>query len=183
MNGSMRRASLGEMYWDTSKPATSPANFVANGVTSMRVMGLMPLLPARIADHAVAMSLPTGETIPSPVTTTRRLDTLSSMKCGVMGEGGGAGVYLRTHARGTCLRLAAIRDVADCLAHSGDLLGVLVRDLDLELFFERHHQLDRIERIGTEVIDERSVIHNLLSLDAQLFGDNRLHLLFNRAHF
>jgi hypothetical protein len=49
------------------------------GVASMRVIGLIPLLPARIAAHAVTMSLPTGETIPSPVTTTRRLDTLSSL--------------------------------------------------------------------------------------------------------
>src|SRR5690349_3098105 len=78
--------------------------------------------------------------------------------------------------------LAAIRDVADGLAHSGDLFGVLVRNLDLEFFFESHHQFDRVERISAEVIDERSVIHDLLRLDAQLFGDNRLDLLFNRAH-
>src|SRR4030095_856541 len=136
MNGSMRRASFGAMYCATSKPTTSPAKRVANGVASIRVIGLMPLLPARIADHAVAMSLPTGETIPSPVTTTRRLDTLSSMKCGGMEGGGAAGVDRRHHACGTCqgnlkLRLAAIRDVADGLAHGGDLLGVFVGNLDL----------------------------------------------------
>ena len=33
----------------------------------------MPLRPARIEAHALATSLPTGETIPRPVTTTRRL--------------------------------------------------------------------------------------------------------------
>jgi hypothetical protein len=39
----------------------------------MRVTGPMPLRPARMADHADVTSLPTGETIPRPVTTTRRL--------------------------------------------------------------------------------------------------------------
>src|SRR5262245_50703762 len=33
----------------------------------------MPLLPSTTFFHAVARSLPTGETIPMPVTTTRRL--------------------------------------------------------------------------------------------------------------
>jgi hypothetical protein len=33
----------------------------------------MPLRPARIDAHAVPTSLPTGETTPRPVTTTRRL--------------------------------------------------------------------------------------------------------------
>src|SRR5688500_9954765 len=100
-----------------------------------------------------------------------------------MEGGGGAGCHQRAHASKTVSGLAAIRDVGDRLAHGRDLLGIFVGDFDLELFFESHDQLDRIERIGAEVIDERSVIHNLLSLDAQLFGDNRLDLLFNRAHF
>src|SRR6187399_426195 len=104
MNGSMRRASLALMYWVTSKPDTSPANFVANGVTSIRVIGLMPLLPARIDDHAVATSLPTGETIPSPVTTTRRLDTLSSVLCRRMDGGAGAAHELTHQAAKTNLR-------------------------------------------------------------------------------
>src|SRR5687767_968327 len=116
----------------------------------------MPLRPARMADQAVATSLPTGDTIPSPVTTTRRLDTLSSAAVRRMRGGSGAGDHLRAPPRNGSSGLAAIRDVADGLAHSGDLLGVFVRNLDLELFFESHHQLDCIERIGAEVIDERS---------------------------
>src|SRR6478735_5961502 len=99
MNGSMRRASLAVMYWVTSKPDTSPANFVAKALTSIRVIGFMPLLPARIDAHAVATSLPTGETIPSPVTTTRRLDTLSSVLFRRMDGGAGAAHELRTRPR------------------------------------------------------------------------------------
>src|SRR6188768_202575 len=126
MNGSMRRASFGAMYCATSKPTTSPAKRVANGVASMRVIGLMPLLPARIEAHAVATSLPTGETIPSPVTTTRRLDTLSSL---MSRNDAGAGHSLTPPSMERNSGLAAIRDVADCLAHRRDLLGIFVRDL------------------------------------------------------
>src|SRR5678816_681754 len=104
MNGSMRRASFGAMYCATSKPTTSPAKRVANGVASMRVIGLIPLLPARIEAHAVATSLPTGETIPSPVTTTRRLDTLSSVLCRRMDGGAGAAHELTHQAAKTNLR-------------------------------------------------------------------------------
>ena len=32
----------------------------------------------------------------------------------------------------------------------------LVRDLGFERIFERHHQFNRIERVGSEVFDERS---------------------------
>src|SRR6185436_1543318 len=99
MNGSMRRASLGEMYAATSKPSTSPAKRVAKGVASMRVIGLMPLRPARIDDHAVVTSLPIGETMPSPVTTTRRLDTLSSLCCKRLESGMEAGHGLTLHPR------------------------------------------------------------------------------------
>jgi hypothetical protein len=40
---------------------------------------------------------------------------------------------------------AALVDVVDGLVDSRDLLSVLVRDFDLELLFEGHHQLDRVE--------------------------------------
>src|SRR5690242_5936403 len=39
----------------------------------------MPLLPLRMLSQAVAMSLPTGEMMPMPVTTTRRLLTGRSL--------------------------------------------------------------------------------------------------------
>jgi hypothetical protein len=37
----------------------------------------MPLTPANTSLHAVSMVLPTGETIPNPVITTRRFDKRS----------------------------------------------------------------------------------------------------------
>ena len=51
-----------------------PPNRVENSVTSKSVIGPMPLTPSTTLRQAVAMSLPTGEMIPMPVTTTRRFD-------------------------------------------------------------------------------------------------------------
>src|SRR5690606_3179725 len=49
---------------------------------------------------------------------------------------------------------APIVDVADCLLDGRDLLGFFIRDLDLELLFKGHYQLNRIQRVSTEIIDE-----------------------------
>src|SRR5690349_11690393 len=65
--------SFGGMYCAGSKPFTSPAMRVGNALASKCVIGPMPLLPATTFCQAVATSLPTGETMPRPVTTTRRL--------------------------------------------------------------------------------------------------------------
>jgi len=46
---------------------------VANWVVSNRLMSPMPLSPRSTVSHAEATVLPTGETMPRPVTTTRRL--------------------------------------------------------------------------------------------------------------
>jgi hypothetical protein len=46
---------------------------VEKRLTSKRVIGPMPLRPATMLAQAVSILLPTGETIPRPVTTTRRL--------------------------------------------------------------------------------------------------------------
>src|SRR6185312_10110559 len=35
-------------------------------------------------------------------------------------------------------------DIVDCILDGGDLLSRIVRDLDAELFFERHYQLDDV---------------------------------------
>ncbi|CFO65559.1 Uncharacterised protein [Bordetella pertussis] len=78
MKVSIWRASLAGMYWVTSKSLTSPAMCVVSGVGSKREMRLMPERPLTILSQALAMSLPTGLTIPRPVMTTRRFTEDSS---------------------------------------------------------------------------------------------------------
>ena len=48
-----------------------------------------------------------------------------------------------------------------------DLLGGIVGNLDAEFLFERHHQLDRIEAVGAQIVDEAGIFRDLGLLDAQ----------------
>src|SRR5262245_6643116 len=135
MKVSKRRTSLGDMYLAGSKPFTSPAICEVKAEGSKRVMRVMPDLPARMLFHASDAPMPTGETMPRPVTTTLRLDKLTP-------QSPGSGLYVRL-------------DVVDSLLDSGDLFRFLVGDLGLELLFESHHQLHSVERVRAQVVDER----------------------------
>ncbi len=73
-------------------------------------------------------------------------------------------------------------DVIDSLLHGGDFLGVLVGNLGLELFFERHDELDRVQGIRTEVVDERRFVLDFGLVHAQLLGDDLLDSLFYVFH-
>src|ERR1700722_10310670 len=204
MNSSMRRASLGEMYSPTSKPRTAPPKRTGNAETSKRVIGPIPLSPFRMASQADFTVLPKGEMMPRPVTTTRRLLTryllrIDGWKRGCPqllsrapvadqhtddGNADSMVVYGSTTAstqRDSGL-VAALVDVLDGLLNRGDLFGVLVRNLDLELFFKSHHQLDGVERVGSEVVHEGRIVRDLFLFDAQLLGNDGLDLLLNCAH-
>jgi len=51
---------------------TSPPMRTGNALVSSLVRGPMPLRPLQMPSQAVATVLPSGETMPSPVTTTLR---------------------------------------------------------------------------------------------------------------
>ena len=59
-------------------------------------------------------------------------------------------------------------DELNRLADGLDLLRGVVRDVDLKLLLEFHHQFDRVEGIGTEIVNERSFRGDLILADAQL---------------
>src|SRR5690606_17069822 len=73
-------------------------------------------------------------------------------------------------------------DVIDGLLYRRDLFSFLVRDLALELLFERHDQLYGVEGIGSEVIDEGGFAGHLLFLDPQLLNNDLLDAFFYAAH-
>src|SRR5207253_2080767 len=82
----------------------------------------------------------------------------------------------------TCPLLVAL-DVVDDVPHGADLLRLLVRDLHVVLFLERHHELDDVERIGAEVLDEGRLRRHLLLAHAELLADDLPHLLLHaRCH-
>src|SRR5688572_31085191 len=132
MKVSKRRTSLAERYFAGSKPFTSPAIWELKAEGSKRVMRVMPDWPARMLFQASGAPMPTGQTVPRPVTTTLRRD-----KCAPQISG-----------------LGMALDVVDGLLDGGDLLGFLVGYLGLEFLLEGHYQLHRVERIRAEVVDE-----------------------------
>src|SRR3989304_10332029 len=68
-------------------------------------------------------------------------------------------------------------DVLDRFLHAGDLLGVVVGNLDPELLLERHDQLHGVERIGPEVVDERRIRRDFFFVHPELLHDDALHLV------
>src|SRR5580704_3615794 len=79
-------------------------------------------------------------------------------------------------------RLGVLIDVRDGVLHGADFLRVLIRYFDLESLFERHDQLDSVERIGAEVVDKRSRGRHFRFIDTQLLHDDLLDPFFNRCH-
>src|SRR6185436_2919941 len=141
-----------------SKPLTSPAMRADHCAASKRVIGPMPLVPAQSASQVCCVPMPTDETRPTPVTTTRLLKSPRLLLLGVA------------------------LDVLDGFLHAGDLLGVLVWNFDAEFLFEGHDELDRVERVGAQVIDERRVRRHFFFIHTQLLDDDLLHLIRDRHH-
>ncbi len=62
-------------------------------------------------------------------------------------------------------------DVLRGIADGGDLLSRIVGDFDTEFLFERHHQFDDVEAVGTEIVDEAGFLGDLVGLDAEVLDD------------
>src|SRR5690606_22032392 len=103
-------------------------------------IGRMPPRPARMFPQASATVLPTGEIMPNPVMTTRRLDTVQTLCCqNPIRIGGPSGPSRkrkgRDHGRGCGFfsrpkgSAQVCVDIVDRLLDSSDLLGLFVRDL------------------------------------------------------
>src|SRR3990167_5643624 len=122
-------------------------------------MGPMPDLPCSSADQNSSAVFPTGVTAPTPVITTRGV--------------------LTARPRRDALPSRLLFDVADGVADRGDLLRVLVGDLDAELLLERHHQLHRVEGVGVEVLDELRLHRDLVRPDSEVLADDLPDPLFD----
>src|SRR3954466_9303381 len=73
MKMSIFLTSFFSMNWSGSKFFTSPAMRAENWAASNRVIGPMPLCPAQSACQFASVPIPSGDTRPTPVTTTRLL--------------------------------------------------------------------------------------------------------------
>src|ERR1700748_900940 len=117
--------------WSGSNPLTSPAICVAKAVASDLVIVPTPLLPAMSPCQFASVPIPSDDTRPMPVTTTRLFT-----------------ICLRARSsNGLLLGFRVGVDVFDRLLHARDLLGILIGNLDAELLFEGHDQFDGVERV------------------------------------
>src|SRR5712692_2782997 len=122
-----------------SKPMTSPAMRGANCDASNLVIVRTPLWPAHSARQFASVPMPSDDTRPMPVTTTRRLLVMINL----LAEQ--ARPLHPEQARPLLLRFGVGLDVLDRFLHARAVLRILVRDLDPELLLERHHQFDGVE--------------------------------------
>src|SRR5690606_3314892 len=125
-------------------------------------MRAAPLLPARRLAQTASWPTPRGLTIPSPVTTTRRRLAMAPSATRLRG---GLGQEL------------------DCVTKGLDGLGGVVGNLDAELFLERHHQFDLIERICAQVIDEAGLFRDLLGFDVEVLDNDLADAICDVAHY
>ena len=82
------------------------------------------------------MLSPRPEITPIPVTTTRRSAILGS-------------------ERNRFLAAAAFHQLANTLygiMHGADILGLVIRNIDVEFVFERKQNIDAVERVDTELL-------------------------------
>src|SRR6266481_911229 len=147
-----------------SKFRTSPAIWQAKAEASNWVMRSIPLLPASRAFQTEPVVLPTAQIRPMPVMTTRLARLLSEVLAKLLA------------------RLRVLADVVDGIRHGANLLRIFVGDFNIEGLFEGHHELDGIERIGAQVIHERSAGRDLALVHTQLLDNNLFHFFINGCH-
>src|SRR5467141_4758753 len=111
-NRSKRRTSFLSMYRAGSNAFTSQANFTGLCAGSNRVIGPAPERPAMRPSQVLETLVPRGVTNPRPVIATRRL------------------MRLFPHL---------LVEVLQRLSHRTQLLGFLVRDVDVEFLLEGHY--------------------------------------------
>src|SRR3954465_4846488 len=112
------------MYCRGSNPFTSQAKRTCCLEASNLVIGAPPDFPSSSALQVESTSFPTGVTSPRPVTTTR------------------------------CTKLFPdlFVEVRHGIADGAKLLRLFVRDIDVELLFERHDKLHRVQAVRAEVL-------------------------------
>src|SRR5713101_9586711 len=125
-----------------SKFFTSPAILQSNPVASNCVIVPTPLTPATRFFQLSSVPMPSAQTNPTPVTTTRRVNDSCSR--------------MRWYYPAALLPFGVFIDIVDRVLDGRHLLGVLVRHFNAERLLERHHQFHLVQRIRRKVVHNRS---------------------------
>ena len=71
-------------------------------------------------------------------------------------------------------------DVVYGVADGSDPFRVFVGYFQFEVLFELHDQLDRVQRVGAQILDEAGVGTDIRIADSKLVHNDRFHLLLDR---
>src|SRR3954463_2776072 len=190
---SIRFSSLRSTYPSVVQLWMSPANFTLCWLVSNARSSCTPLWPRRIFCQRSSTLQLSDVTAPMPVTTTRRFIERKkgsgfrvpapeptrnpeprTLACDPhpLKRGGVTVEKWRSQVPRSTLPVRAFLDVLNGLADGLDLLRGVVRNVDVELFFELHHEFDRVERVGAQIVYERRFRSDLFPVDAQVIGDD-----------
>jgi hypothetical protein len=148
--------------------------------------------------HTGSIPNPSGETIPIPVTTTRRMPFNSDqkqlsrdgmrlsqapMQASTIQANGTAGANppaARQHKKSELLLL--LFDKLDGVANRLNCLSSVIRNFNVEFFLKRHDKLDNIEAVCTEVIDEARFWLNFRCIYVEVLDNNFLYAFRKIRH-
>src|SRR5229473_1448775 len=167
MNRPIFLSSFFSIHWKGSKFFTSPANWQSNPAGSKPTILAMPVCPATRPFQTSSVPMPSAQTSPTPVTTTRRFKFA---------------ILLLDSAAGLFLCLGVFLDVLVGVLDRGDLLGVFIGNLDAKRLFKGHNELDGIERVRSQVVHERSGGRHFAFVHPELFHDDLLDAFFGASH-
>src|SRR5262245_3483037 len=80
----------------------------------------------------------------------------------------------------SCARV--LLEELDGIADGLDLLGRIGGDLAAEFLLKGHHELNRIQAIGTQIIYEARAVGDLVGLNAEVLHHDFLHARCDVAH-
>jgi hypothetical protein len=73
-------------------------------------------------------------------------------------------------------------DELDRVTEGLDVLGCVIGDLDAELFFESHDQLDSVEAVCAQVVDKRSVFNYFVFFNTKVLNNDLFNAVCDVAH-
>jgi len=79
-------------------------------------------------------------------------------------------------------RSSGFSDEFHCVAKGLDGFGCVIGDLDAELFFEGHNQLNGVEAVCAQIVDEGRGFDNLTFFNAKMLDNDLFHAISNVAH-
>src|ERR1700738_4472076 len=151
-----------------SKFLISPAMRQSKPVVSKLVMVATPLTPARRFFQLSSVPMPSAQTNPTPVTTTRRVNDSCSL--------------MRWYYPAVLLPFGVFVDILDRVLYGRHLLGVLVGHFDAARLLDRHHQFHLVQRIRPQIVHKRCRRRHFRFIHAELLRDNLLYAFSHAGH-